>query len=231
MADEIFWNTIRAVKSSFDESVAGKQLGKLLLSHPILWVRALAQTQRTIFSLKGQRDIDGRPLTYRERSDKVAWMIDEAMREHDMYNEIFGVGKMSKIDLTADPKSIDEMQMPITGLMRKLPKFTGAHAVAAGIDVSNNHYAAMSNLLRFTVACQLHGFARIMNNGANVPAQDVKNLVGIVEIFGSRGDLTTQRAKQMLGFTQRFLWSARLTLSNIQFFTRIGENYNPWERV
>jgi hypothetical protein len=88
------------------------------------------------------------------------------------------------------------------------------------LEVSNNQYAGMSNMLRFVVACQLYEKLNIAK-GETPTAEDIDAIISTVDIFGGRGDLRSKYAQGFKKFADHFLYSPRLTLSNIQFYKRM----------
>ena len=216
---------IRALQSMADESVAGRQLAKLGLAHPILWARAWAQSQQLVFSRAGAVAEDGHLLTWAERSDRRLFELDQTMREHPMFDVLVRKGgklsKLSWMDLTADPSSFDEQQTPVGPLLRSMlpSKFTRVYTSLLG--VSNNQYAGMSNMLRFAAATQLYEQFNIAT-GKTPTAEDIDAIVSTVDIFGGRGNLSSERAKSFVKFAGHFLYSPRLAISNVQFFKRMA---------
>ena len=221
LAVSVTRDLIRALQSMGDESVAGRQLAKLGLAHPFLWARAWAQSQPLVFSRAGAVGEDGHLLTWAERSDRRLFELDQMMREHPMFDVLVRQGGMSWMDLTADPQSFDEQQTPVGPLLRAMlpSKFTRGYTSL--LEVSNNHYAGMSNMLRFAAACQLYEKFNVAKGGTPT-AEDIQAIVSTVDIFGGRGNLTSDRAKGFKKFADHFLYSPRLTLSNVQFFKRMA---------
>lgn len=215
---------IRALQSMADESVAGRQLAKLGLAHPILWARAWAQSQQLVFSRSWAVAEDGHILTWAERSDRRLFEIDQMMREHPMFDVLVRKGgklsKLSWMDLTADPSSFDEQQTPVGPLLRSMlpSKFTRGYTSL--LEVSNNQYAGMSNMLRFAAACQLYEKMNVAK-GKTPTEEDIDAIISTVDIFGGRGDLRSMYAQGFKKFADHFLYSPRLTLSNIQFYKRM----------
>ena len=212
---------IRALQSMGDESVAGRQLAKLGLAHPFLWARAWAQSQPLVFSRAGAVGEDGHLLTWAERSDRRLFELDQMMREHPMFDVLVRQGGLSWMDLTADPQSFDEQQTPVGPLLRAMlpSKFTRGYTSL--LEVSNNHYAGMSNMLRFAAACQLYEKFNVAK-GETPTAEDIQAIVSTVDIFGGRGNLTSDRARSFVKFAGHFLYSPRLAISNVQFFKRMA---------
>jgi len=212
---------IRALQSMGDESVAGRQLAKLGLAHPFLWARAWAQSQPLVFSRAGAVGEDGRLLTWAERSDRALFERDQIMREHPLH-QVYIKGGGSWIDMTADPQSFDEQQTPVGALLRNtLPRWTGVGAYTSLLEVSNNQYAGMSNMLRFAAFCQLYEKFNVAK-GETPTAEDIQAIVSTVDIFGGRGNLTSDRARSFVKFAGHFLYSPRLAISNVQFFKRMA---------
>ena len=147
------------------------------------------------------------------------------MREHPMFDVLVRKGgklsKLSWMDLTADPSSFDEQQTPVGPLLRTMlpSKFTRGYTSL--LEVSNNHYAGMSNMLRFAAACQLYEKLNIAK-GETPTAEDIDAIISTVDIFGGRGNLTSGRAKSFVKFAGNFLYSPRLAISNVQFFKRMA---------
>ena len=221
LAISVTRDLIRALQSMGDESVAGRQLAKLGLAHPFLWARAWAQSQPLVFSRAGAVGEDGHLLTWAERSDRRLFELDQMMREHPMFDVLVRKGGMSWMDLTADPQSFDEQQTPVGPLLRAMlpSKFTRGYTSL--LEVSNNHYAGMSNMLRFSAACQLYEKFNVAKGGTPT-AEDIQAIVSTVDIFGGRGNLTSDRARSFVKFAGHFLYSPRLAISNVQFFKRMA---------
>lgn len=220
LAVSVTRDLIRGLQSMGDESVAGRQLAKLGLAHPILWARAFAQSQQLVFSMAGARAEDGHLLSWSERSDRALFELDQTMREHPMFDVLVRKGGLSWMDLTADPQSFDEQQTPVGALLRRaLPRWTGVGGYTALLEVSNNHYAGMSNMLRFAAACQLYGHWNVAT-GETPTEKDIQAIVSTVDIFGGRGNITSDRARSFVNLAGHVLYSPRLAISNIQFFKR-----------
>ena len=213
-------NVIRALQSMGDESIAGRQLAKLGLGHPILWAQAFVKSQRLMFSLMGPTDENGRLLTLAERSNRALFEIDQTLREHPLWAVLRKAG-LDWMDLTADPSSFDEQQIPVAALLRKaLPAWTGREAAATLLDISNNHYAGMSNMLRFAVAAQLYEKMQIADGGKAPSEADVQAIVSTVDIFGGRGDLNGERGRAFVQISNKLLYSPRRAAANVQFVGR-----------
>ena len=221
-------NVIRALQSMGDASIAGRQLAKLGLGHPILWAKAFAESLKLMFSLVGPTDANGRLLTLAERSDRALFEMDQMLREHPLW-QVLRKGGLDWIDLTADPSSFDEQQVPVSAFLRAyLPKWTGVGTATTLLDISNNHYAGMSNMLRFYVAAQLYEKMQVANGGMAPSEADVRAIVTTVDIFGGRGDITTDRARSAIKVMNNILYSPRLAVANVQFYGRFVGIAGNW---
>ena len=227
MAFEGVENIIQGLQSMADESVAGRQLIKIGRAHPIMWARAFAQSQHIVFHKSGMTDDTGRTLTWQERSDRYYYELDQAQREDPLFDILVRKGGLDWMDITADPTSFDEQQIPIGPLLNNMFPSKATRFVTSVLGVSNNHYAGMSNLLRFTVAKQLYNQMSVAK-GETPNEDDIYAIVSTVDIFGARGDTSTQTARAVLDFGRHILYSPRLALANAQYYRRMfGMLANP----
>ena len=227
MAFEGVENIIQGLQSMVDESVAGRQLIKIGRAHPIMWARAFAQSQHIVFHRSGMTDDTGRTLTWQERSDRYYYELDQAQREDPLFDILVRKGGLDWMDITADPTSFDEQQIPVGPLLNNMLPSKATRFVTSVLGVSNNHYAGMSNLLRFTVAKQLYNQMSVAK-GETPNEDDIYAIVSTVDIFGGRGDMSTQTARAVIDFGRHLLYSPRLALANAQYYRRMfGMLANP----
>ena len=227
MAFEGVENIIQGLQSMADESVAGRQLIKLGRAHPILFMRAFAQSQHIVFHRSGMTDDTGRTLTWQERSDRYYYELDQAQREDPLFDILVRKGGLDWMDITADPTSFDEQQIPIGPLLNNMFPSKATRFVTSVLGVSNNHYAGMSNMLRFAVAKHLYNQMSVAK-GETPNEDDIYAIVSTVDIFGGRGDTSTKTARAVLDFGRHLLYSPRLALANAQYYRRMfGMLANP----
>ena len=227
MAFEGVENIIQGLQSMADESVAGRQLIKLGRAHPILFMRAFAQSQHIVFHRSGMTDDTGRTLTWQERSDRYYYELDQAQREDPLFDILVRKGGLDWMDITADPTSFDEQQIPIGPLLNNMFPSKATRFITSVLGVSNNHYAGMSNMLRLAVAKHLYNQMSVAK-GETPNEDDIYAIVSTVDIFGGRGDTSTKTARAVLDFGRHLLYSPRLALANAQYYRRMfGMLANP----
>ena len=210
-----FWQNLRrAMQTSGDTSVAGRQNGRLLLSNPLLWLHAFVDTFGLIAPFAGGTPTQG---TLRSKSDLRLFLLESRMRADPLFDEARRAG-LDWLMTDSQIGDMDEFRGNVSSTLRGFGR--AGQVMASFIDISQNHYAGFSNHLHLAVYRQLRGQA-VRALGRELTEGEKQAIAVSVNVLGGRGDLRDPKCRKLVAASADIFYSPRMMLANVQTISRL----------